>query len=146
MRSYTILGFALTVLALAWAPAARGTTLSTAMVGAGPGNDCWISNLSTTALSLTSGSIFDPSGTDGQQFAILLLSVARLWERAFQMGRVGALDSSSWEGIGKELTMVLATPGAQAYWKTSRHLFTPDFVAFVEEAVGSEGLPEKLAV
>jgi hypothetical protein len=77
----------------------------------------------------------DLAETDGQQFGMLLLSVARLWERAFHMNRVGALDSLSWAGIGTELTLVLATPGGQAFWKTRQPMFSPDFVVYVEEAV-----------
>ena len=39
--------------------------------------------------------------------------------------------------IGKELAIVLATPGGQAYWKLRGFMFTPDFAAYVEEAVGN---------
>ncbi len=81
--------------------------------------------------------------TEGQQFVFLLISLARHWERAFHKSRVGALEDSSWAGIDKELTLVFANPGAQAYWKTIRHMFTPDFVAFLEQAVGSEGPPRQ---
>ena len=88
--------------------------------------DLWFAGLSGTV---------ELSESENQRFNLLLLSLVRRWENAFHQGRAGVLESASWSGMGNGLTFVLSAPGAQAWWKRSRGLFSPDFASFLERSV-----------
>ncbi len=72
------------------------------------------------------------SEADAQRFNLLLLSLFRRWENAFHQSRAGMLESASWSGMREGLTLVFSSPGAQAWWKGARALFSADFVVFAE--------------
>ena len=74
------------------------------------------------------------SEADRQRFNLLLMSLVRRWENAFHQSRAGMLESASWSGMREGLTFVFSSPGAQAWWKGARPLFSSDFVAFAERA------------
>ena len=74
------------------------------------------------------------SETDNRRFNLLLISLIRRWENAFHQSQAGVLESASWSGMRAGLTLALSSPGAQAWWKRSHGIFSPDFVAFAEEA------------
>ncbi len=74
------------------------------------------------------------SEADAQRFNLLLLSLVRRWENAFHQSRAGMLESASWSGMREGITFVFSSPGAQAWWKGARALFSADFVAFAERA------------
>ena len=74
------------------------------------------------------------SEADAQRLGLLLMSLVRRWENAFHQSRAGMLESASWSGMREGLTFVFSSPGAQAWWKGARALFSADFVAFAERS------------
>jgi hypothetical protein len=74
------------------------------------------------------------SEADRQRFNLLLMSLVRRWENAFHQSRAGMLESASWSGMQEGIAFVVSSPGAQAWWKVARTLFSPEFVAFAERA------------
>jgi hypothetical protein len=74
------------------------------------------------------------SEADAQRLNLLLMSLVRRWENAFHQSRAGMLESASWSGMREGLTLVFSSPGAQAWWKEARGLFSADFVGFAEKA------------
>ena len=77
------------------------------------------------------------SEADAQRLNLLLMSLVRRWENAFHQSRVGMLETASWSGMREGLALVFSSPGAQAWWKGARALFSADFVAFAEQAFDS---------
>ncbi len=77
------------------------------------------------------------SEADAQRLNLLLMSLVRRWENAFHQSRAGMLESASWSGMREGLALVFSSPGAQAWWKGARALFSADFVAFAEQAFDS---------
>ncbi len=72
---------------------------------------------------------------EGRRFLFMVISLGRLWERAYNKSRGGTLESRSWSGIHQELTGVFSFPGTQEYWKRIQFMFPPDFVDFAENAI-----------
>ena len=72
---------------------------------------------------------------EGRRFLFMVISLARLWERAYNKSRGGTLESGSWSGIHLELTGVFSFPGTQEYWKRIQFMFPSDFVDFAENAI-----------
>jgi hypothetical protein len=71
----------------------------------------------------------------GRRFLFMVISLARLWERAYNKARGGTLESTSWSGIHQELAGVFSFPGTQEYWKRVQYMFPSDFVEFAEKAI-----------
>ena len=71
----------------------------------------------------------------GRRFLFMVISLARLWERAYNKARGGTLESTSWSGIHQELAGVFSFPGTQEYWKRVQYMFPSDFVDFAEKAI-----------
>ena len=72
---------------------------------------------------------------DGRRFLFMVISLARLWERAYNKARGGTLESAAWSGIHQELTGVFSAPGTREYWRRVQYMFPPDFVDFAEKAI-----------
>ena len=75
---------------------------------------------------------------EGRRFLFMVITLARLWERAYNKAQGGTLESTSWAGIHKELSGVFSGRGTREYWKQVQYMFPPDFVDFVEEAARQE--------
>jgi hypothetical protein len=72
---------------------------------------------------------------EGRRFLFMVISLARLWERAYNKTRRGNLESTSWSGINQELAGSFSFPGTQEYWKRVQYMFPPDFVDFSEKEI-----------
>jgi hypothetical protein len=82
---------------------------------------------------------------EGRRFLFMVISAARLWERAYNKALGGTLDSSSWSGIHQELASVFSYPGTREYWKRVQYMFPPDFVDFAEKAAREIGTSRSAA-
>jgi hypothetical protein len=71
----------------------------------------------------------------GRRFLFMVISLARLWERAYNKARGGTLESTSWSGIHQEIAGVFSASGTQEYWKRVQYMFPPDFVDFANTAI-----------
>jgi hypothetical protein len=72
---------------------------------------------------------------DGRRFLFMVISLSRLWERAYNKTRGGTLESAAWSGIHEELTSVFSAPGTREYWRRVQQMFSHDFVDFAEKAI-----------
>lgn len=72
---------------------------------------------------------------DGRRFIFMVMSLARLWERAYNNQRGGTLGSTAWSGIHHELVLVFRSEGTWDYWQRIQDQFPTDFVEFVDRAV-----------
>jgi len=72
---------------------------------------------------------------EGRRFLFMVISLARLWERAYNKARGGTLESRSWSGINQELAGVFSFRGTRAYWKRVQYMFPPDFITFAEKEI-----------
>ena len=67
-----------------------------------------------------------------RRFATYMTSAVRRLENVLYQTRVGTIDPDGWAGIREHMKFVFMRPGAQEWFSSSKNLFTPEVVEFIE--------------
>lgn len=69
---------------------------------------------------------------ESQRFNLLMPNLFSLHANAYHEHVQGALDSEEYLGVRSTLAQIASSPGGASWWRHSKHIFSPAFVAFVE--------------
>jgi hypothetical protein len=72
---------------------------------------------------------------ESQRFMLLMLNLFSLHANAYHEHAHGALESEEYVGIRNTLARIASSRGGASWWRHSKHIFSPGFVAFIEEDV-----------
>lgn len=70
---------------------------------------------------------------ESQRFVLLMMNLFSLHANAYHQHAQGALDSEAYKGVRMTLARIACSPGGASWWRHTMHVFSPDFVAFVEQ-------------
>src|SRR5512135_3499702 len=75
--------------------------------------------------------------SDKLAFVTVAMAMFRHYENAYLQCQEGYVRKEDWNAWARHLFMYFRMPGIQSWWKLRRDSFAPAFVAFVENAGGS---------
>ncbi len=82
-------------------------------------------------------SIVNPEELTFEEFQVasaLVFNFLNVWEDRYFLYQAGLADDEEWKRyVDDDISMTLGNRFAQELWKTSRHIFEPDLVHYVDE-------------
>lgn len=82
--------------------------------------------------------------TEQMRHNLYLFAYYNQVDYAYERFREGYLDERSWNKIAKEIPLYVGAPGGKTWWASDKVRFSPEFVAYVENALSEHGPPSAL--